>query len=83
MATEVNSPMFLVCGTPTYVAPEILDETGYVPWLGLLLPSLFICILYFNIHTLDCARILSPSLGCSNMGWHYPTDKDHYLPNKY
>lgn len=22
--------MFLVCGTPTYVAPEILDESGYV-----------------------------------------------------
>lgn len=30
LATEVKSPMFLVCGTPTYVAPEILDETGYV-----------------------------------------------------
>ncbi|XP_022801295.1 serine/threonine-protein kinase DCLK1-like isoform X2 [Stylophora pistillata] len=29
LATEVKSPMFLVCGTPTYVAPEILDETGY------------------------------------------------------
>lgn len=28
LATEVKSPMFLVCGTPTYVAPEILDETG-------------------------------------------------------
>lgn len=30
LATEVKSPMFLVCGTPTYVAPEILDETGWV-----------------------------------------------------
>lgn len=30
LATEVKSPMFLVCGTPTYVAPEILDESGYV-----------------------------------------------------
>ncbi|XP_078371509.1 serine/threonine-protein kinase DCLK1-like isoform X4 [Oculina patagonica] len=29
LATEVKSPMFLVCGTPTYVAPEILDESGY------------------------------------------------------
>ena len=30
LATEVQSPLFLVCGTPTYVAPEILDESGYV-----------------------------------------------------
>ena len=30
LASEVKSPMFLVCGTPTYVAPEILDESGYV-----------------------------------------------------
>ncbi|XP_032242201.1 serine/threonine-protein kinase DCLK1 isoform X6 [Nematostella vectensis] len=29
LAMEVKSPMFLVCGTPTYVAPEILDESGY------------------------------------------------------
>lgn len=26
---EVKSPIFTVCGTPTYVAPEILEETGY------------------------------------------------------
>lgn len=25
----VKSPIFTVCGTPTYVAPEILEETGY------------------------------------------------------
>ena len=30
LSIEVKSPMFLVCGTPTYVAPEILDESGYV-----------------------------------------------------
>jgi len=29
LSIEVKSPMFLVCGTPTYVAPEILDESGY------------------------------------------------------
>ncbi|CAB3983866.1 serine threonine- kinase DCLK1-like isoform X3 [Paramuricea clavata] len=29
LATEVHEPQFLVCGTPTYVAPEILDESGY------------------------------------------------------
>ena len=28
LSIEVKSPMFLVCGTPTYVAPEILDESG-------------------------------------------------------
>ena len=28
LATEIDSPLFLVCGTPTYVAPEILDESG-------------------------------------------------------
>lgn len=26
---EVKTPIFTVCGTPTYVAPEILEETGY------------------------------------------------------
>ncbi|XP_065667272.1 serine/threonine-protein kinase DCLK1 isoform X3 [Hydra vulgaris] len=29
LSVEVDSPMYLVCGTPTYVAPEILDESGY------------------------------------------------------
>lgn len=29
LAQEVNEMLFTVCGTPTYVAPEILLETGY------------------------------------------------------
>ncbi|WAQ99903.1 DCLK1-like protein [Mya arenaria] len=29
LATSCNDPLFVVCGTPTYVAPEILKETGY------------------------------------------------------
>ncbi|GFN81615.1 serine/threonine-protein kinase dclk1-like [Plakobranchus ocellatus] len=29
LATEVNGPQYIVCGTPTYVAPEIIAETGY------------------------------------------------------
>lgn len=29
LAMEVDEPIFTVCGTPTYVAPEILCQTGY------------------------------------------------------
>lgn len=29
LACEVQGPLYTVCGTPTYVAPEILAETGY------------------------------------------------------
>lgn len=29
LACEVTEPLFAVCGTPTYVAPEILMELGY------------------------------------------------------
>lgn len=29
LAMDVRSPIFTVCGTPTYVAPEILSEIGY------------------------------------------------------
>lgn len=30
LAVEVKDLLYIVCGTPTYVAPEILAETGYV-----------------------------------------------------
>ena len=29
LAQKVTEPIFTVCGTPTYVAPEILTEEGY------------------------------------------------------
>uniref|UniRef100_A0A3P9PBJ4 Serine/threonine-protein kinase DCLK2 n=1 Tax=Poecilia reticulata TaxID=8081 RepID=A0A3P9PBJ4_POERE len=29
LATVINGPLYAVCGTPTYVAPEIVAETGY------------------------------------------------------
>lgn len=29
LACEVTEPLLAVCGTPTYVAPEILMESGY------------------------------------------------------
>ncbi|XP_077446539.1 serine/threonine-protein kinase DCLK3 isoform X2 [Stigmatopora argus] len=29
LAMVVTEPVFAICGTPTYVAPEILSETGY------------------------------------------------------
>ncbi len=34
LAMEVVQPIFTVCGTPTYVAPEILAEIGKYSILG-------------------------------------------------
>ena len=40
LAMEVHQAIFTVCGTPTYVAPEILSETG----------MLLDCRSWHNIH---------------------------------
>lgn len=34
LATEAHSLLYTVCGTPTYVAPEVLGEVGYVDHLS-------------------------------------------------
>lgn len=49
LACEVTEPLYAVCGTPTYVAPEILMEAGYglkvsafsvIPWNNQFTPNL-------------------------------------------
>lgn len=51
LSIEVKSSMFLVCGTPTYVAPEILDESGYVPFLYELARKSLINMFSFLLHS--------------------------------
>lgn len=48
LAVEVWRPLHAVCGTPTYVAPEILLETGY--GLKVIFFILFINNLKCTIH---------------------------------
>lgn len=52
LAMEVREPIYTICGTPTYVAPEILSQAGdpslYIP----VLPSI-LYHLYYNIKALN------------------------------
>lgn len=41
LAIEANQILYTVCGTPTYVAPEILAETGYALFLLEITPQVF------------------------------------------
>lgn len=50
LACEVTEPLFSVCGTPTYVAPEILMETGY----GLKVSFKFYFFLLINHDVSQC-----------------------------
>ena len=36
LAMEVTKPIYQVCGTPTYVAPEILVEGGTTAWVAMI-----------------------------------------------
>lgn len=40
LARVVKEPLYTICGTPTYVAPEILAEIGY---------GLKVCMMILNI----------------------------------
>lgn len=44
LAQKVTEPLYAVCGTPTYVAPEILMEAGY----GLKVRQIFLEQLLLN-----------------------------------
>lgn len=46
LAVEVKSPIFTICGTPTYVAPEILAEIGtyLIGWLAATSRHLFVLL---------------------------------------
>ena len=48
LAVVVREPLFTVCGTPTYVAPEILAETGYGVKVGKFLILLIKLVMTFE-----------------------------------
>lgn len=54
LAVTVREPLFTVCGTPTYVAPEILAETGYGVKVSIMLH--IYCILLFKELALLCLK---------------------------
>ena len=43
LATLADKPLYAVCGTPTYIAPEVLAEVGLVSALNYLLTTVKSC----------------------------------------
>ncbi|XP_077596515.1 serine/threonine-protein kinase DCLK1a isoform X3 [Stigmatopora nigra] len=47
LATVADGPLYTVCGTPTYVAPEMIAETGYGPkvdiWAAGVITYILLC----------------------------------------
>lgn len=58
LAKHVVRPVFTVCGTPTYVAPEILSEKGkcYISLCGVL-SHLFTNVLILVFRIFQCRAI--------------------------
>uniref|UniRef100_A0A3Q1FI50 Serine/threonine-protein kinase DCLK2 n=1 Tax=Acanthochromis polyacanthus TaxID=80966 RepID=A0A3Q1FI50_9TELE len=54
LATVVNGPLYTVCGTPTYVAPEIVAETGYGLKVDIWAAGVITYILLTLLYTLLC-----------------------------
>ena len=71
LAMKVTDPIYTICGTPTYVAPEILTEKGYGLevdiWAAGMMnvdfdveTLLYLCLLVFRKANVESLLILSP-----------------------
>lgn len=71
LAMKVTDPIYTICGTPTYVAPEILTEKGYGlevdTWaVGIMNfdfgagTASYLCLLMFMKANIKLMLILSP-----------------------
>lgn len=63
LAMEVKEPIFTVCGTPTYVAPEILSEIG--KYCNVYIRH----TVYLFIHAQYCSLNLRLAVDFINLNW--------------